>query len=417
MSRHKVSRGNTSDLIGMFNKKSNIEAPSSGDVGGLLSVNPGSLGVSHKFRKTSAFVPSTTKIEDKVKDDVKFRKTSAMVLMPTVTLTPTDFATDLKNSLNHRSLNVDTQLPEYKPMKTVSGLENGSAELPKLRSALKLSTVNAPKIETTESTSLDTNNNNNRRGSVGLGRSKSVCHKVKFEPPQLQVALPGMTSSTNEGHGRPKISTSFAKFQQMDNSSQSQLSPEPSRLSRQNSLPSLNERKVSAPPPSTSHSGSTLGGGGNGNGGGLRRSTVVARSPSSAKEVILSWVQERTNTYPNLKVTNFSSSWNDGMAFCALVHYYFPEAFEWSELDPKNRRYNFDLAFRSAEHFADICPLLDVEDMVMFEKPDWKCVFTYVQTFFRRFRNGREPPVPTKKLTLTPSLNIAPTINLAKSIE
>merc|ERR1712008_556428 len=66
MSRHKVSRGNTSDLIGMFNKKSTIEAPSSGDVGGLLSVNPGSLGVSHKFRKTSAFVPSTTKIEDKV---------------------------------------------------------------------------------------------------------------------------------------------------------------------------------------------------------------------------------------------------------------------------------------------------------------------------------------------------------------
>ena len=55
--------------------------------------------------------------------------------------------------------------------------------------------------------------------------------------------------------------------------------------------------------------------------------------------------------------------------------------------------------------------------MVMFEKPDWKCVFTYVQTFFRRFRNGRDPPVPTKKLTLTPSLNIAPTINLAKSIE
>ena len=118
-----------------------------------------------------------------------------MVLMPTVTLTPTDFAADLKNSLNHRSLNVDTQLPEYKPMKTVSGLENGSAELPKLRSALKLSTVSPPKIET----SLDTNNNNDRRGSVGLGRSKSVCHKVKFEPPQLQVALPGMTSSKNEG--------------------------------------------------------------------------------------------------------------------------------------------------------------------------------------------------------------------------
>ena len=55
----------------------------------------------------------------------------------------------------------------------------------------------------------------------------------------------------------------------------------------------------------------------------------------------------------------------------------------------------------------------------MFEKPDWKCVFTYVQTFFRRFRNGRDPPVPTKKLTLTPPhiSAPAPTINLAKSIE
>lgn len=54
--------------------------------------------------------------------------------------------------------------------------------------------------------------------------------------------------------------------------------------------------------------------------------------------------------------------------------------------------------------------------MVMFEKPDWKCVFTYVQTFYRRFRNGRDPPAPTKKLTLTPPIP-APTINLAKSIE
>ena len=35
------------------------------------------------------------------------------------------------------------------------------------------------------------------------------------------------------GHGRPKISTSFAKFQQMDNnSSQSQLSPEPRYASK-----------------------------------------------------------------------------------------------------------------------------------------------------------------------------------------
>ena len=30
--------------------------------------------------------------------------------------------------------------------------------------------------------------------------------------------------------------------------------------------------------------------------------------------------------------------------------------------------------------------------MVRMKKPDWKCVFTYVQSFYRRFRNGRDPP-------------------------
>ena len=33
---------------------------------------------------------------------------------------------------------------------------------------------------------------------------------------------------------------------------------------------------------------------------------------------------------------------------------------------------------------AGISPLLEVEDMVKYTKPDWKCVFTYVQSFYRR---------------------------------
>ena len=32
---------------------------------------------------------------------------------------------------------------------------------------------------------------------------------------------------------------------------------------------------------------------------------------------------------------------------------------------------------------ADIYPLLEVDDMVKYTKPDWKCVFTYVQSFYR----------------------------------
>lgn len=74
------------------------------------------------------------------------------------------------------------------------------------------------------------------------------------------------------------------------------------------------------------------------------------------------------------------------MAFCALIHRHFNDAFDYEELDPKNRRYNFELAFKVAEERADIMPLLDVEDMVRMENPDWKCVFTYVQSIYRHLR-------------------------------
>lgn len=36
---------------------------------------------------------------------------------------------------------------------------------------------------------------------------------------------------------------------------------------------------------------------------------------------------------------------------------------------------------------AGIYPLLDVDDMVAMRKPDWKCVFTYVQAIYRRFKD------------------------------
>lgn len=75
------------------------------------------------------------------------------------------------------------------------------------------------------------------------------------------------------------------------------------------------------------------------------------------------------------------------MAFCALIHHFYPDAFDFDKLDPKNRRYNFELAFRVADEKAGIMPLLDVDDMVMMKKPDWKCVFTYVQSLYKRLKD------------------------------
>jgi hypothetical protein len=50
-----------------------------------------------------------------------------------------------------------------------------------------------------------------------------------------------------------------------------------------------------------------------------------------------------------VNIQNFSSSWSSGMAFCALIHKFFPDAFDYAELDPTKRRHNFTLAFSTAE--------------------------------------------------------------------
>lgn len=48
---------------------------------------------------------------------------------------------------------------------------------------------------------------------------------------------------------------------------------------------------------------------------------------------------------------------------------------------------NCSLRFLFRSDKAGIAPLLDVDDMVMYKKPDWKCVFCYVQSIYRRFKN------------------------------
>ncbi|XP_048199271.1 smoothelin isoform X5 [Perognathus longimembris pacificus] len=118
--------------------------------------------------------------------------------------------------------------------------------------------------------------------------------------------------------------------------------------------------------------------------------TPVQRSTSfgvpnanSIKQMLLDWCRAKTRGYEHVDIQNFSSSWSDGMAFCALVHNFFPEAFDYGQLSPQNRRQNFEVAFSSAETHADCPQLLDTEDMVRLREPDWKCVYTYIQEFYR----------------------------------
>ncbi|KAG7462059.1 hypothetical protein MATL_G00198630 [Megalops atlanticus] len=92
----------------------------------------------------------------------------------------------------------------------------------------------------------------------------------------------------------------------------------------------------------------------------VQRSSAGFSNGASIKQKVLQWCRNKTRNYEGVCIENFSSSWSDGLAFCALVHRFFPDAFDFSELRAEEREKNFTLAFSTAEAKADCCPLLEV---------------------------------------------------------
>ncbi|KAI7688347.1 Smoothelin [Sarcoptes scabiei] len=113
-----------------------------------------------------------------------------------------------------------------------------------------------------------------------------------------------------------------------------------------------------------------------------------ARSPADIKDMLLRWSRAKTRGYENVQIENFSGSWADGMAFCALIHHFFPDSFDFSKLNPQNRKENLTIAFNTIQDKIDVPPMIEVNDMLaMKDKPDWKCIFTYLQAVYRKLHD------------------------------
>merc|ERR1711992_140676 len=112
---------------------------------------------------------------------------------------------------------------------------------------------------------------------------------------------------------------------------------------------------------------------------------------SPQMEAILIWCQCRVREYENVKITNFTTSWSDGLAFCALIHHFFPQAFDFSKLSKENRKQNFELAFHTGERLAGIPDFIsgdDMDDMIKDGRLDSKVVFAYVQEVYRALKDN-----------------------------
>uniref|UniRef100_A0A8C1ZFJ6 EH domain binding protein 1 n=1 Tax=Cyprinus carpio TaxID=7962 RepID=A0A8C1ZFJ6_CYPCA len=116
-------------------------------------------------------------------------------------------------------------------------------------------------------------------------------------------------------------------------------------------------------------------------------SPVLGGRPN-ASQSLLAWCREVTKNYRGVKITNFTTSWRNGLAFCALLHHFRPDLIDYKALNPQDIKENNKKAY---DGFASlgISRLLEPSDMVLLAIPDKLTVMTYLYQIRAHF-SGEE---------------------------
>uniref|UniRef100_A0A8C8YTQ7 EH domain binding protein 1 n=1 Tax=Prolemur simus TaxID=1328070 RepID=A0A8C8YTQ7_PROSS len=116
-------------------------------------------------------------------------------------------------------------------------------------------------------------------------------------------------------------------------------------------------------------------------------SPVLGQKPNASQSLLV-WCKEVTKNYRGVKITNFTTSWRNGLSFCAILHHFRPDLIDYKSLNPQDIKENNKKAY---DGFASIgiSRLLEPSDMVLLAIPDKLTVMTYLYQIRAHF-SGQE---------------------------
>jgi actinin alpha len=109
----------------------------------------------------------------------------------------------------------------------------------------------------------------------------------------------------------------------------------------------------------------------------------ISVEEATARDALIIWCKKNTNGYENVNITNFTSSWANGFAFCALIDHFRPDILRFDTLNLGDHAGTATRAFDACRALG-IPVLLDANDICDIS-PDEKSIIAQCAEFFHFF--------------------------------